>query len=163
MSFKSINEVDNFRYDDCCIIRRKNTESDIVLEVEALIVKSNNSQNSNFTESYADITQINFKNGSIVMGIKDGMKKYDANEKLIEEIEDVVLDDKSLGQVCDNLGGMYLQGIECIKDTDDYVLFLEKANEDQYDTLPSDTYQIKVHCEEVIISWDRYLNRVQQV
>ena len=163
MSFKSINEVDNFRYDDCCIIRRKNTESDIVLEVEALIVKSNNSQNSNYTESYADITQINFKNGSIVMGIKDGMKKYDANDNLIEEIEDVILDDSSLSQVCNNLGGMYLQGIERIKDTDDYVLFLEKANEDQYDTLPSDSYQIKIHCDEVIISWDRYLNRVQQM
>ena len=97
------------------------------------------------------------------MGIKDGLKKYDANEKLIEEIEDVVLDDITLSEVCNNLGGMYLQGIERIGDANDYVLFIEKANEDQYDTLPSDTYQIKVHCDDVIMSWDRYLNRVQQM
>lgn len=163
MSFKSINEVDKFRYDDCQIIKRKDNETDFVLEVEALIVKSNNSKNSNFTESYADMTHIYFKNASIVMGIKDGMKKYDANEKLIEEIEDVVLDDSTLSEVCNNLGGMYLQGIERIEDTNDYVLFLEKANEDQYDTLPPDTYQVKVHCDDIIMSWDRYLNRVQQM
>ena len=163
MSFKSMNEVENFRYDDCRIIRRKNTETDFVLEVEALIVKSNNSQNSNYTESYADVTQICFKNGSITMGIKDGMRKYDADDHLIEEVEDVVLDENALKQVYDHLDGMYLQGIERIKDTDDYVLFLERANEDPYDTLPSDTYQLKVHCESVIMSWDRYLNRVQQM
>ncbi|MBP3507281.1 MAG: hypothetical protein J6K43_12885 [Lachnospiraceae bacterium] len=163
MSFKSMNEVDNFRYDDCRIIKQKNNKTDLVLEVEALIVKSNNSQNSQFVESYADLTQIYFKNSSIVMGIKEGMKVYDANEKLIEEVKDVTLDDSVLNEVLNNLSGMYLQGIERIEDTNDYVLFLEKANEDQYDTLPSDTYQIKVHCADIIISWDRYLNRVQQM
>lgn len=163
MSFKSMNEVDNFRYDDCRIIKQNNNKTDLVLEVEALIVKSNNSQNSQFVESYADLTQIYFKNSSIVMGIKEGMKVYDANEKLIEEVKDVTLDDSVLNEVLNNLSGMYLQGIERIEDTNDYVLFLEKANEDQYDTLPSDTYQIKVHCADVIMSWDRYLNRVQQM
>lgn len=163
MSFKSMNEVDNFRYDDCHIVKRNNNKTDLVLEVEALIVKSNNSQNSQFVESYADLTQIFFKNSSIVMGIKDGMKVYDANEKLIEEVKDVTLDDSALNEVLNHLSGMYLQGIERIEDTNDYVLFLEKANEDQYDTLPSDTYQIKVHCDDVIMNWDRYLNRVQQM
>lgn len=163
MSFKAMNEVDNFRYDDCRIIKRKNNKTDLVLEVEALIVKSNNSQNSQFVESYADLTQIYFKNSSIVMGIKEGMKVYDANEKLIEEVKDVTLDDSVLNEVLNNLSGMYLQGIERIEDTNGYVLFLEKANEDQYDTLPSDTYQIKVHCDDVIMNWDRYLNRVQQM
>lgn len=28
MSFKSVNEVEKFRYDDCCIIKRKDTEAD---------------------------------------------------------------------------------------------------------------------------------------
>ena len=69
MSFKSMNEVENFRYDDCRILKRKNTEPDFVLEVEALIVKSNNSQNSNYTESYADVTQICFKNPLIKFSI----------------------------------------------------------------------------------------------
>lgn len=161
MSFKSMNEVENFRYDDCRILKRKNTEPDFVLEVEALIVKSNNSQNSNYTESYADVTQICFKNSTIVSGIKDGMRKYDADDHLIEEVEDVVLDENALKQVYDHLDGMYLQGIERINNTDDYVLFLERANEDPYDTLPVDMYQLKVHCESVIIIWDRYLNRVQ--
>lgn len=161
--FNAINEVDNFRYDDCRIIRRKNTESDIVMEVEALIVRSGNSQNSNYTESYADVTQICFEKGSVVKGIKDGLKRYDANEKLIEEVPDKELTEESLNEVWNNLGGLYLQGIEQIKNSDEYVLFIEKANEDRYDTLPSDTYQIKICCDRVSISWERYLNRVQQM
>ena len=163
MSFKSINEVQNFRYDDCSIVKRINTAADFVLEVEALIVKSNNSQNTNYTESYADKAQISFKNSTIVRGIKEGMKKYDANDKLIEEIKDVDLDDKELNELCNNLADMYLCGIEQVGDSEDYVLFLERENEDKYDTIPADTFQIKIHCENVIISWDRYLNRVQQV
>lgn len=163
MSFKSINEVDKFRYDDCCIIRKKNTECDLVLEVEALIVGSNNSQNGNYTESYADVTQISFKNGSVIMGIRDGMKRYDANERLLEEIEDVVLSTDEIDLLCNNLGGMYLQGIEAGDENGEYVLFLEKASEEEYDTLPSDTFRITVSCDEVEISWDRYLNKVQQM
>ena len=71
MSFVSINEIESFRYDDCYIIGRKDTESDIVLEVKALIVKGDNSQNANFTDSYADVAHIIFKKGSIVKGIKN--------------------------------------------------------------------------------------------
>lgn len=163
MSFKSINEVENFKYDDCYIVNRKNTESDLILEVKALIVKSNNSQNECFIESYADLTQIIFKNGSIVKGIKEGIKRYDANGKLIDEIKDVVLDDTTLKQICNNLDGMYLPGIERIDDTGYYVLFFETSSDDPYDTFSSDIYQIKVHCDEVIIRWDKYLNRVQQM
>lgn len=163
MSYKSVNEVEKFRYDDCCVIKRKDTEADLVLEVEALIVKGNNSQNTNYTESYADVTQIIFKDATIVKGIKDGMRRYDADDNLIEEIKDIDLDDTTLNQLCNNLSGMYLQGIERVKDADDYVLLVEKANEDPYDTLPSDTYQINVHCGDVIVKWDRYLNKVQQM
>lgn len=162
MSFVSINEIESFRYDDCYIIGRKDTESDMVLEVKALIVKGDNSQNANFTDSYADVAQIIFKKGSIVKGIKDGIKRYDADGKLIEEIEDVILDNDNLSQLCNNLEGMYLQEIERVNDTDDYVIFIERASDEPYETFSSDTYQIKVHCDGITIRWDRYLNRVEQ-
>lgn len=161
MSFKSVNEAEKFRYEDCCIVKRVGSTTDFILEVEALIVKSDNSQNTNFTESYADVTRITFKNATVLMGIRDGMKKYDADGKLVEVIEDEILHDDELGGLCDNLTGMYLVGLERINDSDDYVLFIEKANEEQYDTLPSDSYQVKIHCDEVNMCWERYLNRVQ--
>lgn len=162
MSFVSINEIESFRYDDCYIIGRKDTGSDMVLEVKALIVKGDNSQNANFTDSYADVAQIILKKGSIVKGIKDGIKRYDADGKLIEEIEDVILDNDNLSQLCNNLEGMYLQEIERVNDTDDYVIFTERASDEPYETFSSDTYQIKVHCDGITIRWDRYLNRVEQ-
>ena len=162
MSFVSINEIESFRYDDCYIIGRKDTESDMVLEVNALIVKGDNSQNANFTDSYADVAQIILKKGSIVKGFKDGIKRYDADGKLIEEFEDVLLDNDNLSQLCNNLEGMYLQEIERVNDTDEYVIFTERASDEPYETFSSDTYQIKVHCDGITIRWDRYLNRVEQ-
>lgn len=65
--------------------------------------------------------------------------------------------------MCNNLDGMYLHGIMRVDDTDDYVIFIEKAGEDEdsYDIISSDNYQIKVHCDSVIMRWDRYLNRVE--
>ncbi len=60
--FKSINEVDKFRYDDCVINEVEIGDTSLCLRVEALIVKANNSQNSNYTESYADEAKILFTN-----------------------------------------------------------------------------------------------------
>ena len=56
--------------------------------VEALIVAPHNSQNHNFTKSYADETTIRFENAKVIKGIREGYKRYDADDNLLETIED---------------------------------------------------------------------------
>ena len=93
MGFKSVNEIEKFTFDDCVISSFKVNEAGIILVLEALIVDSNNSQNTNYTESYADTTTVRLLDGKIISAKKDGYRYYDANEVLMEEVPDTVLSD----------------------------------------------------------------------
>ena len=127
MSFVSKNEIEKFAFYDCVIVKRDVKEDRVSYTVEALIVKPDNSQNSNYTKSYA---VIDFIGGEELSGVKDGYRKYDANDNIIEEVSDTVLDDMTLESIVKNCGDMYLCGIDRIPEKDnEYVIFLEKQSE----------------------------------
>ena len=65
--FKSIDETDKFSYTDCVISDIEKAEDGYIFNVEALIVKENNSQNSNFTESFAGPSKIKFVDGKLAV------------------------------------------------------------------------------------------------
>jgi hypothetical protein len=174
MSFKSVDEIENFRFDDCQIASFKVESECIRLELEALIVKSNNSQNTNFTESYAGTVIARFMGGRILKGIKDGFKLYDANENLIKEVEDTKLDEeeiKSFPKLCE---GAYLYRVDRadkdIKDDEEksgsaehhkqhYILSIEFADEEE--SAMGDSYQLDIVFDKAVFEWERYMNRVQ--
>ena len=91
MAFQSINELEQFRYDDCVIGEMKVEDAQIKMIVDALIVGRNNSQNSNLTESYADTASVRLVGGTILSAVKDGYKYYDANDVLLNEVPDTPL------------------------------------------------------------------------
>src|SRR5699024_263598 len=96
MGFESVNEIDKFSFDDCVVKKFEVQEGQLYLEMEALIVKAGNSQNTNYTESYAGPTTVRLKEGKILSGIKEGYKYYDANEVLLSEEPDQELDQDTL-------------------------------------------------------------------
>ena len=51
VAYKSVDELEHFRFDDCQIDTFAVTENGVELMVEALIVRADNSQNTNYTES----------------------------------------------------------------------------------------------------------------
>ena len=162
MSFVSKNEIEKFAFNDCVIVKRDVKEDRVSYTVEALIVKPDNSQNSNYTKSYAGTAVIDFIGGEELSGVKDGYRKYDANDNIIDEVSDTVLDDMTLESIVKNCGDMYLCGIDRIPEKDnEYVIFLEKQPEVEFDTCPADSYQIKIKCDEIIVTWDKYLNKVE--
>lgn len=59
--------------------------------VEALIVRADNSQNTNYTESYAGTTKIRITDGKLIRCVRDGYKYYDANDVLQSEVPDYEL------------------------------------------------------------------------
>ena len=52
VAYKSVDELEHFRFDDCQINTFAVTENGVELMVEALIVRADNSQNTNYTERY---------------------------------------------------------------------------------------------------------------
>jgi hypothetical protein len=165
MKYKAVDEIEKFRYDDCQISAFRVDADCITLELEALIVKSDNSQNTNFTESYAGTVTARFIGGKITGGVKDGFKLYDANERLIKEVADERLSDdelKGFPKLCE---GAYLYGIDkedaAAKEDgrQQYALSIEFANEEE--NVMGDSYRLDIEFEKAVFEWERYMNRVQ--
>ena len=60
--------------------------------------------------------------------------------------------------------GAFLPGIEIAEENNDArtgVITVEYPPEEQYDTLPVETYEITVRFRDVILEWDFYMNKVE--
>ena len=59
-----------------------------------------------------DTATICFENGKILRGVKEGYKRYDANDKLLEEVADLQLNDKQLEELLKGLKEQYLYDLK---------------------------------------------------
>ena len=167
MSFESINELDKFIFEDCQISEVKTTGSDIVLTLEALIVGAKNSQNTNYTESYADSATMVLRGARIEEFLIEGYKLYDAEDNLQEEVPDQIIPAHEYDAMLPKLVEGYLFTADCLRLSEDgatysFEIDMAALNDDGLVDPYAVTYQIKIAFDEVRISWDRYLNRVQK-
>jgi len=153
--FKSIDETDRFSYEDCVLTGMERAEDGLIFDVEALIVKENNSQNTNFTESYAGPTRIKFVGGKVIKLIKVGYKYYNADGLLIKSVPDELVPESEVSSLLETFPGNYLPyigiGNAC------YDVEIEMTEEDG---TQGNSYIIVLDASSVIITWDKYLNRV---
>ena len=153
--FKSVDEINNFSFEDCVLTGMERAEDGLILDVEALIVRENNSQNTNFTESYAGPTKIKFENCKITNLIKVGFKYYNADGLLIKTVPDEEISKLQWESLFKSFPGNYLADIE----TGDgyYIIVIEMSEEDG---TQGNSYLIKAEASSTIVTWDKYLNRV---
>lgn len=155
--FKSIDELDKFSFDDCVLGEIEKAEDGLIFYVSALIVKPNNSQNTNFTESYAGDTKIFLEGAGVESLVKSGYKYYDANGVLIKTIPDEVIPKPAWESLIKTFSGNYLPSLS--KEGDKYVAEIEMVDEDGSQ---GDTYVATLSGKTVTITWEKYLNRVQR-
>lgn len=159
MKFRTVNEIDKFGYKDSYVIESAFTDDKVSFVVGALIVKANNSQNSNFTDSYASDATVTFEKATINKLVQCGYRRFDANDVLLEEIPDKDIPFAAL-DMPKLFNGSYFTKIECISEGM-YVISIECAGDDPY--VIDDEYELTLECGDVVIEWDKYLNRVQDV
>lgn len=155
MKYCSKNELNCFDYKDCICHSVVIDDKGMELRVEALIVKSQNSQNSNFTDSYAGDTVINIIGANIEKIVKEGYKYYDANDVLISTCEDEEMR-LDLAQTTELLSKTFLINAEAVDDNR-IVLEFEIPNEEP--AAVTDVYELTMKAEEVEVAWDSYMNR----
>ena len=153
--FKSVDETDRFSYEDCVLTGINKAEDGLVFDVEALIVKENNSQNSNFTESYAGPTSVKFVGGKLLNMVKVGFKYYDADGRLIREVPDEPVSGLEWESLIKTFDGNYLPSLE--KGDGTYTVEIEMSEEDG---TQGNSFLLTIEASSVIITWERYLNRV---
>lgn len=170
MKYVSKNELNTLRFDDCILKKMEINEENMKLLVEALIILSGNSQNTNYTDSYAGEAVIEISNARLTKVIKEGYKRYDANDVLMEEIPDTVMDtDADYPGLFKEQYLISLKEAESPKDDsqkddsqkDGRYLTFEVEMTDEDPSVITDVYEMTVEYSDVTVSWDRYLNRVQ--
>ena len=160
MNFKSTNEINTFSFSDCRVVDCVFSQDQLTLSLDALIITAANSQNTRFTNSYADITQARFTNCRIVSAAKDGFRYYNADDVLIKEVPDQPLDEAQLQELLKNLSGSYLTGIEKAEEGADLQscsLLLEF--EEEYGTA-GDSYTLLIQFKDAVFEWEHYKNKV---
>lgn len=167
MSFKSVNELNQFIYDDSQITSAKYENNRLCFELEALIVGTRNSQNSNYTESYADTATMELTGAHIEEMLIEGYKLYDADDKLVEEVEDTIIAESEYASAVKLLKEGFLFSVDCIRKSEDentysFEIDMDTVDERGISNPYSVTYQIKVTFKQAVVSWERYLNRVQK-
>lgn len=163
MSFKAIDEIEHFDFEDCVVETLKVEPQTITLTLNALIVKKNNSQNTNFTDSYADTTQVVLEAAKLLSGVRDGYKYFDANGVLLDEVSDEPLTDEELRDFPSLAENAYLCDMSFLGDCDGkkkYELCFEFVD-DETNTMGA-SYGIVVAFDRAVFCWDRYLNKVQK-
>lgn len=151
----SENEISEFIFDDCRIVKHDILNNEINFVIEALIVCENNSQNPNFTESYAGESILTFSDAAVCGMIKQGYKMYDANDVLQEVVEDKELPSEEWPSVLGILNQGYLYKCAVCEKTDSltkYELEVELYNED--------VYTIYIQASGDRVTWKKYMNRV---
>ena len=158
MKYTAINEITNFSYRDSYITEADFNGDKIVFQVEALIVRAKNSQNTNFTDSYADATKVEFNDANIIKLLKLGYKYYDANDNLIDEIPDT---EEAFSAI--NLKALFEKSFitDVIETADNsYAIRIELPELEP--GVITNEYELQIKCSDIVYSWDKYLNRVQE-
>ncbi|MBQ1922627.1 MAG: hypothetical protein IIU47_04945 [Lachnospiraceae bacterium] len=163
MKFQSVNELKYFDFQDCRVLSAALKDSLLTFETEALIVKRGNSQNRQPFDSYAGNALISFEGVRILKAVKEGYKRYTADDVLAEEVPDRELSADEVRDLGSLLKDAYLYEVE--KDHFEegetvYALEFESPGEDLYDVLDTDNYGLLITFDCVTISWDQYMNRV---
>lgn len=156
MSFISKNELNKFKFDDCVLCELTRDKSGMKLTLDALIVKANNSQNSNYTDSYADTAVCTLKNVEVIALLKEGYNHYDADDNLIEEIPDEPIAPSDYPEMFKSWEGAYL----CRFELEDGEYVLEFETTDEVGAI-GDSYELHLTADSITFTWEKYLNRVQ--
>lgn len=159
MSFQSVNELEQFNFQDAQIKQFTVSEGLISLELEAVIVKARNSQNANFTDSYAGTLSMRLLGGNIQKAVKEGYKYYDANDILVEEIPDQPLTEEEIATLIKGSKDYYLFDVVKVEDdqnTTGHFLYLFGVDADE-----ETSYWFQIEFDKSILEWERYMNRVQ--
>lgn len=161
MKYQAINELDHFGFQDAKIMSGVYEDGILRFELEAVIVRANNSQNTNYTDSYAGTLVMELREAVICKAVKEGYKYYDANDVLKEEVADTPLSEDEIANLIKNSKDTYLFDMVSVNEDENktgHFLYLLGIDTDE-----ETSYWLMVEFKESSLSWERYMNRVQNM
>ena len=158
MKFKVVDQLDKFAFREVQLSGCELKDGTFRMTMAGAISKYNNPCNERFQDWYILEAYARFENAEIMNCYKEGLKYYDANNVLQNEIPDMPIGEEE-----------YAETLALVKNGVMFVL-LEKEQEadkkcieiavDVECEAACDTYWITLTYDRCIIEWDRYANKV---
>ena len=179
MKFKSVDELEQFRFQDAQITSFQEKEEQLTLQLEAVGVRGRHPLNETYTDRYADTVTMRLKGGKIIKAFKEGYNYYDANDVLVEKVEDEEIsmsDFAKLYNTCKDGHIFVLEAPLSLKgklleqfpeQMDEYVdadfpIAIMAVDVDSEEEEREFTYWMAIAYEKAILEWEHMMNKPEQ-
>ena len=152
MRFETKNNLRYFIFEEVTIMDIEVSASSVTLVMKGLIVKGNNPNNEECVDRFVDTANLRFVGGRISNVVKEGYKYYDANGNLKPD-ESVLLTD--IDVLLKNCKEVALYDVVALSESDSGYVYQVGI-----DLNENDTYWIDISCEQTIVEWERFMNKV---
>ena len=184
MRFKSVDELEHFKFQDAQITSFQDESEHLKLELEAVVVRGRHPLNETYTDRYADTVMMRLMGGRIVEAFKEGYKYYDANNVLKEEVADEEMSEADFGKlskICkdghifvletphslkEKLGEQFPCQMEQYMDVNptqesnaDSQIVIMAVDVDSEEEEREYTYWMAIRYEKAILEWEHMMNK----
>jgi hypothetical protein len=186
MKFKSVDELEQFRFQDAEIVSLKDKTDMVEMELEAVVVRGRHPLNETYTDRYADTIHMRLTDGKIRKAFKEGYKYYDANGVLLEEIPDEAISENDFSKLCktckdgtvfvlenpkslkEKLGEQFPEQMEKLAvdelaNENDKKIVIIAVDVDSVEEEIYHTYWLAVSYTKAILEWEHMMNKPEQM
>jgi len=161
MKFKCVDELNKFGYGDAEVGTVEYSSDLFRMTVSGLISKYNNPCNNRYQDCYIKEAYLRFTGATITRFFKEGMKYYDANDVLLDEIPDTAIAPEEYAKILKMMtGSCYMYGILDKGLQNDGRRICEVGIDIEDEEENCDTYWIELNYDSFIVEWDRYAGKV---
>lgn len=155
MKYKCENELHTLNFKDFAISEIRMMDDKLLICTNGGVARYDNSCNETLEERYISECELQFIGYNIDKFILEGGKYFNADDVLIKEVPDTVIDKSEYADI-----------FKKFKGEDSTIFFLSgKQDGDKYKIefavdVINDTYWVNISVDKLVIGFDRFMNRV---
>lgn len=162
MKFQCKNEMNQLGFDDSGILDIKCEDHVLEFTFEGATVKAGNSQNGRYQDMYCGEIILRLKNARIARLVKEGMKYYDADGNLLNEVPDEDVPAPAQPSVLKRIakGKIFTTVEDKMPEGYAYEFGVDVPREEDEEEV--DTFWLCVTFDESVACWDRYCSPAEE-
>lgn len=163
MKFKSVDEMEQFSFEDSEIKELTVGNHQICFTFSGAMVKADNSQNKRYQDMYCGEIVLQLENTEILRVVKEGMKYYDADGRLLRDVPDEDVPESNWQEVFRKCakGKVFTTVADEIKEGYAYEFGIDVPRREDDEEV--DTYWLCLQFERGIAMWDRYCSPAEEM
>lgn len=162
MKFNSKNEMEEISFEGSRITELKMSEDTVKFSFDGAVIKAGNSQNARLEDMYCGPIKLHLQGASVNRIVKEGMKYYDADGKLIREIPDEEIMAPAQAGVWKRCAKGEIFTVVTVPTEEGYGYEFGIDVPQLEDEEETDTFWLCFTCKKTIAKWEKYRTTVKE-